>query len=113
MPTVANNIETLRKMQNLSVQDVCEDLRMEPSEYRTYSQCSNLTAETAAKFADYFVCTVNQLISKEPLNEIESRMSLPRISILKELEHIRNEKALWDILDLVCDIRGLVEAEQY
>ena len=113
MPTVINNIETLRSIQHLSVQDVCEDLRIKPSEYSRYTQEANLTAETAAIFAHYFVCTVQQLISTKPLDKYEKKLTTPRISIFEELEHIRNERALWDILDLVREIRGMIETGQY
>lgn len=113
MSAVVNNIETLRKMQHLSVQDVCEDLNMELTEYRRYTQETDLTAETAVLFARYFVCTVQQLISTKPLDKHERKLTTPRIIIFEELEHIRNERALQDILNLVTEIRGLIEAGQY
>ena len=113
MSAVVNNIETFRKMQHLSVQDVCEDLNMEPTEYRRYTQETDLTAETAVLFARYFVCTVQQLISTKPLDIQKKELTTLRISVFEELEHIRNKRALRDILNLVTEIRRLIEAGQY
>ena len=113
MSAVVNNIEAFRKMQHLSVQDVCEDLNMEPAEYHRYTQETDLTAETAVLFARYFVCTVQQLISTKPLDAQKKELTTLRISIFEELEHIRNKRALRDILNLVTEIRRMIEAGQY
>ena len=113
MSAVVNNIEAFRKMQHLSVQDVCEDLNMEPTEYRRYTQETDLTAETAVLFARYFVCTVQQLISTKPLDAQKKELTTLQISIFEVLEHIRNKRALRDILNLVTEIRRMIEAGQY
>ena len=107
MEQICNNIDYFRREQKLKIQDVQDDLGITADEYVSYITNPDLPASVAVKFANYFACTVGQLISTEPISKEEQDKTYLRIFTFERLEKIDDLKALELANDLVKNVERL------
>lgn len=107
MEQICNNIDYFRREQKLKIQDVQDDLGITADEYISYITNPDLPASAAVKFANYFACTVGQLISTEPISKEERNKTYLRFFTFERLEKIDDLKALKLANDLVKNVEKL------